>query len=338
MTTQNFALAQNPMSQLRTWLARAWAFNQLLTLAGLLHLILIPLLGLAWVLDPKTILGAPAWIKPLKFALSGGIYCLTFVWLLTYVQGWPRLVKFAANATGFAVLLETILIIVQVGRGTTSHFNVSTALDSMIFSTMGMFIVLVAMLNLLIAIRLTWQNLPDPVFAWGLRLGILISFVGMLEAGFMVGGPTPMQRAELEAGKPFTAIGAHSVGVEDGGPGLPLVGWSTVGGDLRVPHFFGLHGMQLLPFVGWLLTRPRARRLLTVKQRLALVWTTGLGYLGLVGILTWQALRGQSVVAPDGATWGALGVLVIGTLLIFIAIATRIQRNQAELAYTSVNR
>jgi hypothetical protein len=293
---------------------QTWRTNRLLTIAGLVHLAVIPLILVAALLDPQTILGQPAWVKPLKFAISGAVYLFTFGFLLTYVQGWPRLKGFAANATGVALLVETALITMQVVRGRASHFNFATSFDAMVFNIMGSFIVLVAVLNLLLALALLIQRLPDPVMAWGLRLGVISAFAGMAVA-FLMTQPTPTQRAQLASGQPATVVGAHSVGVEDGGPGLPLVGWSTEGGDLRIPHFVGLHGMQVLPLVGWRLTQSTVRRRLPARHRLALVWIAGAGYLGLTALLTWQALRGQPLIAPDLMTGSALAMLVATVLL-----------------------
>jgi hypothetical protein len=259
------------------------------------------------------ITGAPAWLKPTKFAISVGIYSFTFVWLLSFVKGRKRLVNFVAGATAVGFLVEMVIIVMQVVRGTTSHFNYSSAFDATLFSVAGSVIVLIWVMGLIAAGLLLFQRLPDAAFAWSLRLGIVIALVGMAVA-FLMTSPSAGQLAALEAGQEVTTIGAHSVGVADGGPGLPMVGWSTTGGDLRIPHFFGLHGMQVLPLIGWALTR---RRFIGLRSghRTALVLISGVSYLGLVGLLTWQALRGESIIAPSAATLQALAVLLAATAL-----------------------
>jgi hypothetical protein len=291
--------------------------NRPMTIVGVLMAVTLlgTLVGL--VVDPRVITGAPAWLKPAKFAISTSIYAFTFVWLLSFIRGHARLVALSANTVAVGLTLEVALIVVQVVRGTTSHFNYATPLDGAVFSTMAVVIVLVWLMSALAAGLLIAQRLEDPAFAWALRLGLLIALVGMAIAFFMP-QPTPAQRAALAAGAAPTVLGAHSVGVPDGGPGLPIVGWSTVGGDLRLPHFVGLHGLQALPLFGWLLL-VRAPRL-GARPRLQLVWTAGLAYLGLLAILTWQALRGQSLVAPDAATLAALAVLLGLTLLAALAV------------------
>jgi hypothetical protein len=67
--------------------------------------------------------------------------------------------------------------------------------------------------------------------------------------------------------------------------------------------------------VGWVLTRRTLHRRLPQRHRLVLVWIAGLGYLGLTLLLTWQALRGQPLIAPDGATWTAFALLAGSVLL-----------------------
>jgi hypothetical protein len=316
------ALYTERRTLLRQVLQRAWAFSPILTFSAFAHLALIPLFAAAAIADPRIITGAPAWIKPLKFAISIAIYTGTFVWLLTFVQGHRRLVRLAAAITGIGLTLEMVLIALQVLRGTTSHFNVSTAFDAAIFGIMGAAITAVALLSLLLAIWLIRQRLPDQVFAWGLRLGVLVSFIGMMVA-FLMTSPTAEQLSAAQAGQPLTVAGGHSVSVADGGEGLPFLGWSTTGGDLRIPHFVGLHALQVLPLAAWVLTRDRAHRRWSAQGRLGLVWTAGLGYLGIVALLTWQALRGQSILAPDGLTITAFAGLASTVILAIGMIARR---------------
>jgi tryptophan-rich sensory protein len=88
-----------------------------------------------------------------------------------------------------------------------------------------------------------------------------------------------------------------------------------------VPHFVGLHGLQALPLFGYLLALA-APAWLRRGHLVALVWTAGLAYLGLVGVLTWQALRGQPVISPDARTLGAL-LLTAGTAAFAVVLQAR---------------
>ena len=270
----------------RDLLLRAWSSSRPLAFVGATMLLVLAVSLAGLLLDPRVITGAPAWLKPMKFAIS--IYCFTLLWMLTFVRGRRRLVDLISWVTVVALFVEMALIAGAAALGTTSHYNVSTPLHAAVWYTMAASIALVWTMNLLAAVLLVIQRMQDPAFAWALRLGLVVSLVGMAVA-FPMTQETPVQeRAAEAAGIEAPIQGAHAVGVEDGGPGLPVTGWSTTGGDLRVAHFVGLHGLQALPLLGFLLTG------------------FGPGWLRLVALLTWQALRGQPLIIPDAATLGAL--------------------------------
>ena len=304
--------------RLREVIRQAWRMSPLLALSGLVNAALIPVFGLALIADPSVITGSPAWLKPLKFAISIALYSFSFLWILRFVQGMETWKRWLAGITGGALLLEQGLIAMQVIRGTTSHFNFSSVFNAVVYQVMGASITAVAVVNLIVAVWLLRQRLKDPVFAWSLRLGLLVSLIGMLVA-FLMTSPTADQLAQLEQGAGSSIIGAHAVGVADGGEGLPLVGWSTVGGDLRIPHFVGLHAMQVLPLIGFLLSRERFKERWSQLKRTALMILSGLSYLGLVVLQTWQALRGQPLLKPDGTTMAA-GLGLLATIALSVSL------------------
>ena len=109
----------------------------------------------------------------------------------------------------------------------------------------------------------------------------------------------------------MTTAGAHSVGGVDGGPGVPVTGWSREYGDLRVSHFIGLHAIQALALIAVALRRWRRPDAVQVRAVLA----AAASYVSLFLLLLWEALRGQSVVAPDAAALVSLVIWAAATLL-----------------------
>jgi hypothetical protein len=83
---------------------------------------------------------------------------------------------------------------------------------------------------------------------------------------------------------------------------------------VRVPHFIGLHAIQVLALIAVGLRRWRRPE----EARVRVIVAAAGSYALLFLLLLWEALRGRSVVAPDRlalvsiAIWGAVSVLIIG--------------------------
>ncbi|GHC92636.1 hypothetical protein GCM10007079_41060 [Nocardiopsis terrae] len=272
-------------------------------------LLAVSAVGLA--VDDRVVNGEAAWLKPFKFSLSIIVYNATLAWLLSLVVRWRRAGWWLGAVVAAMSLGEMALIITQVARGEMSHFNNSTAFDSAVYTVMGTMITVLWAATFAIGAILLFQRIRERSTGWAIRIGVGIALLGM-GVGPLMTSPTPAQLEESSGGVP-DVVGAHTVGPADGGPGLPLVGWSTVGGDLRVGHFLGIHGLQVMVLLVLVLGVLSARfpRLRDDGTRRRLVAVVGAAYTGLTALTVWQALRGQSVVSPDALTLAAGGAVTV---------------------------
>ena len=284
-----------------------------LTITGLLMLPVLAAALIGLLVDPRIVTGAPVWLKPAKFAASIALYTFTLAWILTFLPAWIRTRRIVGWTTAVALTVEMVIIALQAGRGITSHFNVATLFDGVLWTVMGLVIVIQTLTSVAVAAALWQQTFADRALGWALRLGMTITIVGAFSGGLMA-RPTDAQLSSARQGERMTVSGAHTVGAPDGGPGLPGTGWSTEHGDLRVAHFVGLHALQVLPLIAIGLRRRRLPHTL----RVPLVLTTGGSYVAMLAMLVWQALRGQSVLAPDPLTLAVLGAW---SALTFAAVA-----------------
>lgn len=224
--------------------------------------------------DNTQILGTNRWIKPMKFYISIAIFVWTIAILLQYLPNKERFSRIMSWAMIVIFAVEMAAVTGQAIRGTTSHFNIGNPVDGAIFAVMGTAIVI----NTIFVGVLTYHyfrsdiDLP-PAIVWGIRLGLLLFVFGSIQGGYM-----------------SSQIG-HTVGAPDGGPGLPLVNWSTVAGDLRVAHFLGLHSLQAIPIIGMLLEKFR------VSGRTALTVGFALVYFAVFMFLFAQALNGRPLLS-----------------------------------------
>ncbi len=245
-----------------------------LMIAGAVSLICFVVLAIIAPFDSIQILGINRWIKPLKFFISVTIFVWTVAIYLNFLNDCKKSARFISWGMILVFFIELSIIVMQALRGTTSHFNIKTAFDGMLFSIMGLAIAF----NTLLAAYLLYLyfkveiDLPHSI-VWGMRLGLILFLAASFEGAYM------------------SAILRHGVGVADGGAGLPFVNWSTKGGDLRVAHFIGMHAFQAVPLFAYTLERYKARS--------ATLWTFvfALVYAAIFTAFFIQALLGKPLFA-----------------------------------------
>ncbi len=276
------------------------------------------LLGL--VVDRRMITGAPAWLKPAKFALSTMIVCWSFAFCMASTTTWPRLRRVLDVVLAVGLFIEIALIDMQAARGTSSHFNLTTRFDAGVFGVMAVSIACIWLGMLVLTVLLFRQSFAGSAWGWSLRLGMVLALVGTGSGAFMT-APNSRQLAEAHVTGRLPVAGAHTVGAPDGGPGLPVTGWSANHGDLRIAHFLGMHGLQVLPLLAWWMARrwPPA----DVRTQRNVIFTAATSYLALFGLILQQAFRGQSIAQPDRLTLEVFAMWLVFTVVAVISILVK---------------
>lgn len=292
------------------------AHRPLMAVVGLMVILAVVSVG-GLIVDDRILIGVPIWEKPLKFSLSFILYGAVLAMLIPLLAKGRRWAHLFGTVIAAAWIVEMTIIVGQVVRGRASHFNGETAFDALLFSIMGVTVMVLWFANLGIAILLWRHRFADRALGWSIKAGVAVSLVGTILGGIMV-GPRDNLAEDI--------IGAHTVGLPDGGATIPFLGWSSEGGDLRIGHFVGMHALQMLPLLGLLLARwSRAVSWLSAEiVRMRLVVIAGVGYFALTGLSVWQALRGEPIHQP-GTVILVAGVLLVAAVGIASTMAIRSQ-------------
>ncbi|MCS4435496.1 hypothetical protein [Aquiflexum gelatinilyticum] len=208
---------------------------------GLLNFILFFILLAISFFDDRTLNGVNVWMKPMKFAVSIGIFSWTMAWYLFYLPQIRKVQKIKLTIIT-AMIIEMVIIIYQASRGELSHFNVSSVGNAVLFQIMGIAI-LINTIMVFWAYRLF--SVVESLFAGykrGIRLGMLIFIVASMEGYLMA--------ANL----------SHTVGAPDGQEGIFFLNWAKAYGDLRIFHFFGIHALQTVPLFAWYFARKDVKK------------------------------------------------------------------------------
>ncbi len=206
-------------------------------MAGLLCILLSALFFLASLVDQRTVNSINTWYKPMKFCLSVGIYLLTIIWIIDFLNIAKKRKNRLVRYVSVIILLELFLIVMQGARGIPSHYNITSTPNKIIFQLMGVLIVL----NTILLIRITILYLKNKTkpnhisqhLVNFIIVGLLLLLFSSIIGGFMIGFNRHLTSPEITSNLY-----------------IPILDWKLGSGDLRISHFLGIHGLQIFALAG----------------------------------------------------------------------------------------
>jgi hypothetical protein len=228
--------------------------------------------------DPRVLDGAEVWLKPSKFLMSLSVYAFTNAWFFGYVDEADRrgpTARWIVRTITTTSLLEMAYILLQASRGERSHFNMADPVHAALYLLMGLGALLLVGASIPLAALIARRPQPGlrPAFRDAVVIGLVLTTV--LGGGF---------------GGYMSSRMSHWVGPEPSSPGLPFFGWSTTGGDLRPPHFFGIHAEQALPvFAALVPGRGLGGRVMA--------WLAAAGYVAFTAWVFARSVAGEPFIA-----------------------------------------
>ena len=266
-------------SSVRSFFRELDATDPLLSRLGWTLLFVIPIFAALAIFVPAGAALVNPWIKPIKFSMSFSTFASTVSLLLLALRIPKWQLTLARRAIAISVAFEILSLAAEAWRS-AYHLAGHSFLDASLAQvTNSMVMVNTAivcwMLALYCANRVRTESVDGPMVS-AIRYSIVIFLAGNAIGGYML------------------ARGSHTVGVADGGPGLPFVNWSVIGGDLRIAHFIAIHAIQIVPLFAYILSQMSP--VLPLKHRRIAAGAVTLAVSVAVGATFVQAALGRPLI------------------------------------------
>ncbi len=256
------------------------ATDPVLSRLGWALLLVVPVFAALAMFIPAGSAAVNPWIKPIKFSMSFSTFASTISVLLLALRIPKWQLTVVRRAIAASVALEILSLASQAWRSAyhlSGHSLIDSSLaqmtNSMVMVNTG---IVCWMLALFCVNRVHTDKIDRPMVS-AIRYSIVIFLAGNAIGGYML------------------ARGSHTVGVADGGPGLPFVNWSVIGGDLRIAHFIAIHAIQIVPLFAYILSQMSP--ILPVKHRRVAAGALALTVSIAVGATFVQAALGHPLLS-----------------------------------------